>query len=226
VRSFDILVRAYWKPVYKHVRLRWSRPTEEARDLTQGFFARAFEKRHFSNYDPSKALFRTYIKACLDRYVMEVARGQKREKRGGGAVRLSLDFDVADNELARLGPLNPASVESCFEAEWTRSLLSSAVEALEAACADKGKEIYFAVFRRYILDGDDVVKEASAGRKRARLSYATVAKELEISVHDVTNYLAWTRREFRSLVLAKLRDITATDEEFRSEARSVLGVDP
>src|SRR5262249_46274669 len=111
-RSFDILVRAYWKPVYKHVRLRWNRAAEDARDLTQGFFARAFEKRHFSNYDPTKALFRTYMKSCLDRYVMEVARGQKREKRGGGAVRLSLDFEVAESELAQLGPQNPDSIES------------------------------------------------------------------------------------------------------------------
>lgn len=43
---------------------------------------------------------------------------------------------------------------------------------------------------------------------------------------DVTNYLAWTRREFRRLVLEALREITATEEEWRSEARAVLGIDP
>jgi hypothetical protein len=41
----------------------------------------------------------------------------------------------------------------------------------------------------------------------------------------VTNYLALARREFRRTVLEKLRELTATDEEFRREARSLLGVD-
>ena len=41
---------------------------------------------------------------------------------------------------------------------------------------------------------------------------------------DVTNYLAAARRKFRELVLAGLRDLTATEEEFRAEARALLGV--
>jgi hypothetical protein len=47
-----------------------------------------------------------------------------------------------------------------------------------------------------------------------------------LKITDVTNYLASARREFRRLVLKKLREITATDEEFRREARALLGVDP
>ncbi len=40
----------------------------------------------------------------------------------------------------------------------------------------------------------------------------------------MTNFLALARREFRRIVLEKLREITATDREFREEARSLLGV--
>ncbi len=42
----------------------------------------------------------------------------------------------------------------------------------------------------------------------------------------MTNYLAFARREIRRLVLEKLREITATEEEFRAEAAAVLGVAP
>src|SRR3981189_3431398 len=38
-RALDTLFAAYWKPVYKYVRLRWNRAPEDAQDLTQGFFA-------------------------------------------------------------------------------------------------------------------------------------------------------------------------------------------
>jgi hypothetical protein len=54
--------------------------------------------------------------------------------------------------------------------------------------------------------------------RRPRVDYG-------IGVSDVTNHLARTRRRFREIVLDKLRDMTATDEEFRSEARAVLGID-
>ena len=172
-RSFDVLVRAYWMPVYKHVRLKWNRPSADAGDLTQGFFARAFEKRWLADYQRDKALFRTYLKTCLDRYVMESLRDQNRHKRGGDAVRLSLDFDFAEEELARSGAPSAAAVDAVFDAEWTRSLLTAAVAALEAACAAQKKETYARVFRRYVLDGDD------AG---PRPSYATIAEELGITV--------------------------------------------
>lgn len=215
-RSFEILVRAYWKPVYTHVRLRWRRSEAEAADLTQEFFARAFEKEYFATYDPDKALFRTYLKTCLDRFVMESARGERREKRGGGAVKLSLDFDLAEREMAALRT-SQADVEAVFDREWVRSLFAAAVEALREACVAQSKQVYFSVFERYVLE-----PEAGA----ARPAYATLASELGISVSDVTNYLSWTRREFRRLVLDELREITATDEEFKSEARAVLGVDP
>lgn len=215
-RSFDFVVRAYWKPVYTHVRLRWRRSPEEARDLTQGFFSRALEKATFASYDPAKALFRTFVKMCVDRYVMEAARDAGRQKRGGVAEHLRLDFDLAEHELQQLGP-GAGGVDACFDAAWTRALLGDAVEALEKLCADKGKSVQLTVFRRYVLDAPD---------DGARPSYASLAGELGISVSDVTNYLSWTRREFRRLVLETLRELTVGEEEFRAEARALLGAEP
>ena len=40
---------------------------------------------------------------------------------------------------------------------------------------------------------------------------------------QVTNHLAWARRELRKLVLERLRSLTATDAEFREEAEELLG---
>lgn len=218
--AFESLVRAYSRPVYAHVRLRWNRSPEDARDLTQGFFARAFEKRQLTTYDPTKATFRTYLKASLDHFVLEHDRADKREKRGGGAVRLSLDFDIAEELLSREGPRDANEIEKAFDTEWTRSLFAAAVEALEKRCAEERKPTYFTLFERYVL-----VPELE-GTEERRPSYAELAAELSLTVTDVTNYLAWARRAFRALVLEELRAITASEEEWRSEARALLGVDP
>lgn len=209
-----MLVRAYWKPVYKYVRVRWKKPAADARDLTQGLFARAFEKRYFSDYDPEKARFRTYLKTCLDRFVMGAAKREGRQKRGGDTVRVSLDFDVAEDELERLGS-PPHDLDAYFEREWMRSLLGAAVDALRLRCDAEHKETYFAVFERYVL--------APAHPKP---TYAELAASLDISASDVTNYLAWCRRVFREIVLERLREITANEDEFRAEARLLLGAYP
>ena len=63
------------------------------------------------------------------------------------------------------------------------------------------------------------------GDSDARPSYAALAEEFSLAVTDVTNYLAFARREFRRSVLAQLRDMTGSDEEFQREAQSLLGVD-
>ena len=42
----------------------------------------------------------------------------------------------------------------------------------------------------------------------------------------MTNHLAYARREFRRIALERLREMTGSEEEFRREARALLGVEP
>jgi DNA-directed RNA polymerase specialized sigma24 family protein len=221
-RSFDILVRAYWKPVYTHVRARWRRSAEEAQDLTQGFFARAFERHYFEDYDAQTAHFRTYLKTCLDRFVMDDDRAGRRLKRGGNVTRLSLDFASAEVELQQVGLPSGNDVDSCFDQAWMRHLLGAAVDQLRDQCAEQHKDVHFELFRRAVLQDED----ARSANERRGTSYRDLAAELELSVSQVTNYLAWSRREFRRIVFEQLRELTVTEEEFRDEAKALLGVDP
>jgi hypothetical protein len=57
------------------------------------------------------------------------------------------------------------------------------------------------------------------------VSYAGLAKRFNLPVTGVTNYLAAARREFRRIVLERLREITVTEEEFHEEAKLLLGVE-
>ena len=91
-RAFDTILASYWKPAYKYVRLKWQADNEDAKDLTQGFFANAFEKNHFASYDAGKASFQTFLRTCLDGFVANENKAAGRKKRGGDATILSLDF--------------------------------------------------------------------------------------------------------------------------------------
>lgn len=215
-RSFETLVAAYWKPVYKHVRLKWRRSIDDAQDLTQGFFLRAMEKQFFAGYDSSKSRFRTFLRVCLDGFVANEDKAAGRQKRGGDTIILPLEFTTAEGEIVAREIPAPDDLDRYFDAEWARSILGLAVSALREECVRNGKEVHYKVFERYDLD------TAGAGR----ITYETIASELGLPVTQVTNHLTFARRAFRRLLLEKLREITASDEEYRREARSLLGSDP
>jgi len=217
-QAIDALTTFYWKPVYKYVRLRWSLDGEDARDFTQDFFLRLIEKDFLESYDPAKGRLRTFLRTCVDRLFLNQSRDAHRLKRGGGLVRQALDFDEAEREFAQMiqqPGSSLASPEDYFEKEWVRTLFSLAVEQLRVHCESAGKIMHFELFAGYDLDDHD-----------PKPSYANLAASFNLSVTDVTNYLAFARREFRRCVLEKLREMTSSEEEFRREARSLLGVQP
>lgn len=213
-RSFEVLAEAYHRPVYKYVRMHWKKNDDEARDLTQDFLTDAIEHDTFARYESDKARFRTFVRLCLDRFIGKQHRSERALKRGGTTRQFSFDFDGIEAELGKQSAVAAEDAERYFEMEWIRALMASAVEALRRECAAKAKTVHFDVFERVDLCPESAV----------RPSYADVAAALGISVTDVTNRLSYARRELRRVVLDKLRELTASEEEFREEARIVLGI--
>jgi RNA polymerase sigma factor (sigma-70 family) len=206
-RAFDTLVACYWKPLYKYARVAWSRKREDAEDLTQSFFTRAFERESLAAYDPAKASFRTFLRLLFDRHVSNEWTAGQRLKRGGGEVHL--DFDAAEAEIGR--DTSAVTPEEYFYREWVRSMFTLAVERLRERCDAEGRQVQFAVFESYDLDDD------------RGISYRELGVRFDIPETQVTNHLAAMRRRFRAIVLEALREVTASEAEFRSESFALLG---
>jgi RNA polymerase sigma factor (sigma-70 family) len=211
--AFDTLVTAYWKPVFKYVRLKWHISPDDAADLTQAFFLRAFEKDFFAGFDPSRARFRTYLRTCLDGFVSNARKADARLKRGGAVTLVPIDVDEAERELRQQAANAIDDYDTYFHREWLRNLFASAASRLRDACAARGRAARFTVFELYDLAAED----------GDRPTYADLAQRLGLSATDVTNELAAARREFRRLVIEALREQCATDEEFEAEARALTG---
>jgi RNA polymerase sigma factor (sigma-70 family) len=216
-RALETLAEAYWRPVYAYVRLKAGREHEDAADLTQEFFAQLVEKDWLVRFDPSKARLRTYLRVLVDGLVANEWKAKGRVKRGGGLQILSLDFDAVRREIEEHRAAGELSPEDLFEREWVRSVFSMAVERFRETCAADGKELRFALFSAYDLEGDAAVE---------RPRYEDLARRFGTTAVDVTNQLAGARRDFRRIVLALLRELTVSDAEFRLEARALLGIEP
>ncbi|HUE84473.1 MAG TPA: sigma-70 family RNA polymerase sigma factor [Vicinamibacterales bacterium] len=211
--AFAAIIEAYWKPVYKYLRLKWRLDPDQAADLTQEFFAATLEKDVLGRFEPERGRFRTYLRVCVDGFASNARKAERRLKRGGGMRPVPLDFETAEGEIVRHEPAVPADVDELFYQEWVRALFQRAVADLKAWAQASGRDAMFAVFERYDLS------ESAADRP----TYAAVAREFGLTPTTVTNHLAAMRRQFRRLVLERLRDLTTTDDEFEAEARRLLG---
>jgi RNA polymerase sigma factor (sigma-70 family) len=216
-QAFESIIAAYWKPVYKYIRMKWNKSNEDAKDLAQAFFTRVIEKGFFNGYDPSRSRFRTYLRVCLDGFIANEEKAAQRIKRGGGVSFLSLDFENAEEELGKSQMAVTESLDDYFEKEWIRSLFGSALDSLRNHCAATGKEVHYLLFERYYLN-----ESADAGN----MTYDEIGRQFGLTATQVTNYLASARREFKRIVLEQLSNLATSDEEFRREARTLLGVEP
>jgi RNA polymerase sigma factor (sigma-70 family) len=213
--AWSALVRAYWKPVYKYIRIVWKADEEDARDLTQGFFARALEASFFQGYDPAKARFRTYLRVVLQRWLSNERKAARRRKRGGGYSFVPIDFVSAESELHEPSAAASDDPDAFFRQETIRSLFALAVDDLRRHCEETGRGDHFAVFQRYDLHPEE---------NGERPTYRAVAEELNLPVTQVTNHLSYARRELRRFVLTHLHAMTGTDAEYREEALELFGV--
>jgi RNA polymerase sigma factor (sigma-70 family) len=215
-RAIASLCEAYWRPVYKYIRLRWQRDVATAQDLTQGFFIETLERELLRRFDAGKSRLRTYLRLCVDSFVINQDKAAGRQKRGGQIQHLALDFAGAEDEIgnATIDPssiASPESLDDFFEKEWIRSLFALAVEDLNKLCLERNREQSFQLFEAYHLEGGE------------QISYAQLAQRFGIAVNGVTNQLAWTRREFRRITLCGLREICGSDDEFQREAKALFG---
>ncbi len=206
-RATAVVIAAYRTPVIAVVQRRWDLSIEDAEDLAHDFFAQALARDWLSRYDSGKGRFRTFLRTCLLAFAATAHESANRQKRGGGFDHLSIDdaFAVAvDDEIT-----------DTFDQEWTRSVLSLALDALRRDCEEHGRLSTWQVFEAYDVEGNETDN---------RPTYAALSKQLDIPATQITNYLNWARRRFREHVLATLRELTASDAEYRDEVRSMLGV--
>jgi hypothetical protein len=211
--AFGDLVAGYWKPLYKYLRIHWRASHDEAQDWTQAFFSDAFQKEWLARYEPDKARFRTFVRVCADRFVMNTRQTASRAKRGGTAQMLSLDFPAAEEEMVRNRLAALPDAEEFFRQEFVRTLFDRAVGDVRKEYAAADRHVPLALFERYDIDPPDGV------------SYAALATEFNLTQAQVTNYLAQVRRSFRNRALETLRTLCGTHEEFRREARELFGLE-
>lgn len=212
-RALSLLASTYRGPIQMYLQRQLRGDSSRAEELTQAFFVAALERNIFGAYLPDRARFRTFVRVCVDRFADNAARDASRLKRGGGARAIPIHDEATEGGLQIASDTEPA--DAVFEQEFKRSLLQTSIDRLRERLIETKREHYFHVFRRFDLhDGST-----------ERPSYAQIAVEIGSTATQVTNHLHAARKEFRRVVAATLRELSASEREYLEEAQA-LGIDP
>jgi RNA polymerase sigma-70 factor (ECF subfamily) len=122
-QALEGLCNVYWYPLYVFVRRQGHAP-EEARDLTQGYFAQLLEKGYLEDFDPALGRFRVFLKASVKNFLSKERDKAHALKRGGKARIVSLDADDVEGRY-RYEPVDKLTPEEIFERRWALTFWSA-----------------------------------------------------------------------------------------------------
>jgi RNA polymerase sigma factor (sigma-70 family) len=186
--ALEELCRSYWFPLYAYVRRR-GHAKEEAEDLVQAFFARFLAKNYLEGLSAERGRFRAFLLASLKHFLANEWDKSQRQKRGGGATHLSLDWQTADSKFQVAATSEP-SPDQAFDREWALALLSKVIERLQAECAADGKAKLFEQLKVFLAEGKgetaqtEVAKALGMGEGAVRVAVHRLRKRYRQLLRD------------------------------------------
>jgi len=207
------LCETYWYPLYAYVRRR-GHPPEDAKDLTQQFFACLLEQTWLGRADREKGKFRSFLLMALKRFLAKEWEKSKALKRGGRIRHVPLEFSTAETRYAR-EPADTSTPEQLFEKQWALTLLQSVLQQLRADYAREGKGRLFEALEPCLIGS------------RETQPYAALAGQLGMTEGAVKVAVSRLRERYRNCLKNEIaRTVTApadVDEELGHLFRVLTG---
>lgn len=209
-QALESLCRVYWYPLYAFVR-RQGHDADEARDLTQAYFAELLEKGYLEDYDPGRGRFRVFLASSMKHFLSKQREKAGAWKRGGRADVISLDAQEVEGHY-RHEPQDRLTPEQIFERRWALTVLERTLLRLrrEQEDLDRGRE--FTRLEGYLTG------------EQTHTSYRDVAAELGTTEGAVKTSIHRLRRRFGQLLRSEIADTVASPDEVDDEVRHLLGV--
>src|ERR1700758_1383805 len=126
--AIEILCRTYWRPIYGFLRRQGVGP-EEAKDLTQGFFALLLERRDLDAVRKEKGRLRSYLLTSLKHFLTNERNRAMAIKRGEGKQLIPLE-DLRERERIGFEPTETLPADQIYESRWALSLLDKVLARL------------------------------------------------------------------------------------------------
>jgi len=161
--ALEKLCRIYWRPIYGFVRRQGVQP-EEAKDLTQGFFALLLERRDLDTVRKEKGRLRSYLLTSLKHFLTNERTRAMTIKRGEGQRLIPLEA-FHERERAGFEPTDPASADHIYERRWALTVLDQVLVRLGDEYRVAGKMPLFDQLQKSLTNEPDHPSQADTAHK-------------------------------------------------------------
>lgn len=202
------LCRGYWYPLYVYARRRGS-SKEDAEDLVQGFFERFLAKNYLEGLDAERGKFRAFLLAAFQHFRANEWKRTARQKRGGGEVVLSLDWNDAEDRF-QAEPQDPTNPEREYDRAWAMALLGRVIRALRVECELEGRLEFFEGAKGFLTSTAEA------------LSYEGLAEKMGMETGAVRVAVHRLRKRYRGLLRREIAQTLLNPTDSADELQALL----
>ena len=208
--ALEKLCRKYWRPIYSFVR-RQGAATEDAEDLTQGFFALLLERKNLNTVRKEKGRLRSYLLASVKNFLADEARHAMAVKRGKGQRLIPLE-ETRECERIDVERSDRLTADQVYERHWAFTVLEQVMARLREEYRSAGNLRFFDQMKKMLLDEPD------------RPSQAQVASEFDMTENAVKQAFYRFRQRYQTLLREEISHTVAMPSDIEDELRHLIAV--
>ena len=208
--ALENLCRTYWRPIYSFVRREGVRP-EEAKDITQGFFALILERKDFQSVRQEKGRLRSFLLASLKHFMANERRDAATIKRGGGRTVIPLD-EIESYDSSEFDRGDMLRSDLLYDRRWAFTVLDRVFARLREESERSLNPPLLQRLNTLLSDEPD------------RPSQAEIAREFGMTENAVKQAFHRLRQRYRQLLREEVAHTVATPAEIEDEMRHLIAV--
>jgi DNA-directed RNA polymerase specialized sigma24 family protein len=208
--ALEKLCRTYWRPVYSFIR-RQGTKTEEAEDLTQGFFALLLQRRNFEDVRKEKGRLRSYLLTSLKHFLVSEHRRAVTAKRGKGERPVPL-AELTAARYVEMEPADHLTAERLYERRWALTLMEQVLRRLKNEYDTAGNTELFDSLKELLADEEDAP------------SRTEIALRLGMTENAVWQALHRLRHRYQLLLREEISHTVAIASDVEDELRHMIAV--
>jgi RNA polymerase sigma factor (sigma-70 family) len=206
--ALETLCRTYWRPIYGFVRRQGVGP-EEAKDLTQGFFALLLERRDLDAVRKEKGRLRSYLLTSVKHFLTNERNRAMAIKRGQGQRLIPLE-DLRERERVGFQPAETLPADQIYERRWALSVLDQVLARLGDEYRAAGNIQLFDRLQKSLTDEPD------------RPSPADIAREFGMTESAVRQAAYRLRQRYRQLLREEIAHTVMLPGDIEDELRHLI----
>ena len=208
--ALEKLCRTYWRPIYGFVR-RQGTGTEDAEDLTQGFFALLLERKDLNTVRKEKGRLRSYLLTSVKHFLADESRHAMAVKRGKGQRLIPLD-EIRERERVDVERSDRLTADQIYERRWALTVLEQVLTRLRDEYRSAGNVRFFDQMKKMLMDEPD------------RPSQAEIAGEFDMTENAVKQAFYRFRQRYQALLREEISHTVAMPGDIEDELRHLIAV--